>query len=175
MKRIADVGGTVLEWVQPHALKREYELLAGGERIASLRFRSAFGTLATAESAEGCWTFKRVGFWQARVTVRACGSDANLAIFKPNTWSDGGTLEFPDGRRVLATTSFWQTRLEFTTEAGELLVRLHPAGLFRLSVRVELGAAHPAGLQWLVMLGCYLIVAMHDEAAGAGAVVATMS
>ncbi len=175
MKRIADLGGKELKWVQPHALRKEYELLADGERVATLRFRSAFGTFATAESAEGCWTFKRVGFWQARVTVRARGNDADVAIFKPHTWREGGTLELADGHRVLATTNFWQTRLDFTTEAGEVLVRLLPAGLFHLRVQVELGAAWTAGPPWLVMLGCYLIVAMHEEAAGAGAVVAAIS
>jgi hypothetical protein len=36
MQGIREVAGTELEWVQPHALKREFELRAGEARIASL-------------------------------------------------------------------------------------------------------------------------------------------
>ena len=45
----------------------EYELRAGDMLAATLRFRSSFGSFATAEDGDGCWTFKRVGFWQTSV------------------------------------------------------------------------------------------------------------
>ena len=64
VKKIGEMIGRKLEWVQPSAWKMQYELRAGDELIATLRFRSSFGSFATAESADGCWTFKRVGFWQ---------------------------------------------------------------------------------------------------------------
>jgi hypothetical protein len=83
-----------LRCVQPNILKMNYELRAGDEVMATLRFRSLMGTLATGESADGCWTFKRVGFLQASATVRSCGSDSDIAAFKHNTWSGGGTLIF---------------------------------------------------------------------------------
>jgi len=34
--------------------KMEYELRAGAELVATLCFRSSFGTLATAQSTDGC-------------------------------------------------------------------------------------------------------------------------
>ena len=49
-----------LEWVQPGALKMYYELRSDNELIATLGFRSLLGSFATAESADGCWTFKRI-------------------------------------------------------------------------------------------------------------------
>jgi hypothetical protein len=73
-------------------LKMHYELRSEEELIAQVHFKSLWGTLATAESADGCWTFKRVGFLQSRATIRACGSDAEIATFKNHTWSGGGTL-----------------------------------------------------------------------------------
>jgi hypothetical protein len=82
--------------VQPHALKREFELRAGEATIASLEFRSTFGSLASAESGDGSWTFKRVGFWRSHVTVRESGSETDLAVFRNNTWSAGGTLELAE-------------------------------------------------------------------------------
>lgn len=168
MLKIAELIGRELKWTQPHALKMEYELRADDELAATLRFKSSFGTLATAESADGCWTFKRIGFWQTKVTVRACGSDTDLAVFKNNTWNNGGTLEFPGGRKIFASLNFWATRYEFTTEADELLLRYTKiGGLVHFSARVEIqphAAALPE-LPWLVMLGWYLPVMVYRDAA----------
>lgn len=150
----------------------EYELRADDELVATLRFRSSFGTFATAESADGCWTFKRIGFWQTKVTIRACGWDSEIAFFKNNTWSGGGSLELSDGRHLQATTNLWQTMLEFKSETGEILVRLRSRGLVHLSATVEIqpDAVGVPELPWIVMLGWYLIVMMHTDAASTAAV-----
>ena len=146
----------------------EYELRTqGGEPDATLRFRSSFGSFATAEGADVCWTFKRIGFFRTHVAIRACGSDDDIASFKNNTWTSGGTLELADGRMFQATTNFWQTRFGFETESGEKLIEFEQSGLLRLSVTVEI---HPAAvsmpeLPLMVMLGCYLIVMMNTDAA----------
>jgi hypothetical protein len=171
VNKIAEVIGRELEWKQPSAWKMEYELRTGEDLVATLRFRSSFGSFATAESADGCWTFKRVGFWQTRVTIRGCGSDTEIAMFKNNTWSGGGTLEMHDGRQFLATTNFWQTNLEFKTEAGQTLVQFKPGGLVHLSAKVEIEptAAGLPELPWLVMLGWYLIVMMYMDSAAVAA------
>jgi hypothetical protein len=175
MNSIAYRIGQELKWEQPSALKMEYQLRASDDLVASLRFKSSFGTLATGESTDGCWTFKRVGFWRTKVTIRECGSDLDLAVFKNNTWSGGGTLEFPDGRRFPATTNFWETQLEFKAETGESLLRFKSGGLVHMSANVAIqpqAAAIPE-LPWMVMLGWYLMVMMHMESASAAAVVAT--
>ena len=172
MKKIEEVIGQELKWMQPSAWKMEYELRAGDELIAALRFRSSFGSFATAESADGCWTFKRVGFWQTRVTIRGCGSDIDIAMFKNNTWSGGGTLELPDGRKILATTNRWQTNFEFKTEADETLVRFKTGGLVHFSAKVEIqpGAAAVPELPWIVMFGWYFAVMMYMDTAAITAV-----
>jgi len=150
----------------------EYELRTGnGELVGTLRFRSSFGSFATADGEDGCWTFKRVGFWRTKVTVRACGSDDDVAIFKNNTWSGGGTLELPNGPTFRATTNLWQTKFGFETEAGEKLIEFQTSGLLHLSATVEIhpSVATIAELPLMVMLGFYLTVMMHIDAATAAA------
>jgi hypothetical protein len=173
MRKIAELVGQELEWVQPSVFRMQYELRADDELAATLRFRSSFGSFASGESADGCWTFKRMGFWQTRATVRACGEDVDIATFKNNTWSGGGTLELPGGQKFLATTNFWQTNLEFHDESGNILIKFKTGGLIHLSakVNVEPNALRLPELPWMVMLGWYLTVMMHmDSAATAGAV-----
>lgn len=172
MRHIAQLVGSALEWVQPRALKMEYELRSGEEVVATLRFRSSWGSFATAESADGCWTFKRVGFWQTRATVRPCGSETEIAGFRQGTWSFGGTLEMPDGRKYLVSTNFWATRYQIQAEGGEEpLITYKTHGMLRLGAQMEIAplAAELAELPWMAMLGWYLAVMMHNDSAAAAA------
>jgi hypothetical protein len=169
--------GAPLRWVTPAMMKMNYQMEHGEAVVTSLRFKSVWGTLATAENADGCWTFKRIGFWQTKVTIRACGSEAEVATFQNNTWTGGGTLEFPDGRRFRATTNGWQTKLEFQNEAGESLVRFKYDKVWCTSATVSIlpPALNMPETSWIVAFGWYLMVMMQNDAAvgAAGGAAAT--
>ena len=167
MRKIIELVDPHIEWVQPHALKMQYELRASDELVATLRFRSSLGSFATGESADGCWTFKRVGFWKTRVTVRLCGGDSDIASFQNNTWSGGGTLELSDGRVFPATTNLWQTKLGFQNESNNTLIQFKSVGLLHQSAKVEIqpGAVGTPELPFIMMLGWYLIVMMNADSA----------
>jgi hypothetical protein len=173
MMKLAELIGQELEWVQPHALRMEYELRAGDTVTATLHFRSSLGSFATGTSADGSWTFKRVGFWQTQVTVRPSGQEIDLAVFKNNTWSGGGTLELPDGRKYLANTNFWASQYEFKTEADEALISYKKiGGILHMSAAVEI---YPAAkdlpeMPWMVLLGWYLTVMMQRDSATVAAI-----
>jgi hypothetical protein len=172
MLKLRERVGTELRWIQPHALRREFELRSGEDTMATLRFRSAFGSLASAQVDEGSWTFKRVGFWRSHVTVRVAGAETDLAVFRNDTWTAGGTLELADGRSYRANTNFWMTSFQFTDASDQPLVRFtRVGGMIHLScdVNVEPAGLKLAELPWLVALGLYLIVKMRDDASGAAA------
>lgn len=173
MKKLAELTNREMKWTQPGAFTMNFELQAGDELAATLQFRSAFGSFATGEGADGCWTFKRTGFFQPRVTIRVCGEETDIAVFKNNTWNGGGTVVLPDGREVLVTTNLWQSKLEFKTESAETLIQFISAGLIHLSAEVGISQAATglAELPWMVMLGWYLIVMMHMDAAASAVVI----
>src|SRR5262245_2644107 len=56
-----------LRWVQTGSLPRGFELRAGKEGLATLRWQKMLGSLAVGESASGAWSFKRGGFLNPRV------------------------------------------------------------------------------------------------------------
>lgn len=174
MKRLEQVVGLPVQWMQPSAWREAYELRAGEDVVATLRFRSAFGSFATAETADDCWTFKRVGFWRTRVTVRCCDAEQDLAVFHNNTWDGGGALELADGRRFLASTNTWLTRYEFRDEAGEPLLLFAIGGVFHQSAQVTIqpAAVRLDVLPLLLTLGWYLAVMMHQDGAAAAVVTA---
>jgi len=172
--RVADVADRELTWTQPSFTKQVYHLSEHGALVGRLVFPRMLGTLAEAESGDGAWTFKRVGFWQQRATVRTPGSDHDLAVFQNNTWKGGGTLQFTEGMRFHATTNFWNTRFAWETEEEQALVRFHYGGAFKLSATVEIQEAARTlpQLPLLLLFGWYLCVMLHRDASGVAAAAA---
>jgi hypothetical protein len=174
MERLADVIRRPLRWVQPRISQRLFELRSARGTVATLSFRSAFGSFATASSAEGNWTFKRIGFWQTRATVRAEGEMADLAVFEPHTWSGGGTLRLADGRSILVTTNLWQTKIEFQLAEDHVLFRYRTEGFLRQESELEVMPSLDGMREraWLLLFGWYLVVMMHQDSTAYVAIVA---
>ena len=164
-RTISKAAGGPLKWTQPGTFKKWYELRAGEDLVGTLRFRSMFGSFATGESADGCWTMKRSGMWRPRATVRACDSEVDIASFKDNTWSSGGTLTLADGRQLSAVTGFWKSKFKFLDEQRNDLISFNLRGVLHESSEVDIQprARTMAELPWMVMFGWYLTVQKHEE------------
>jgi hypothetical protein len=173
MRHLADVVHGNLHWVQPRVLGRDWELRCGGDVVATLAFRSAFGSFAAAASADGSWTFKRVGFWQTRATVRVEGGTDDLAVFEHDTWSGGGTLTLAGGRPIRVTTNFWQSKIEFLTDDDAVLFRYLTEGFLRQESQLEVmpPLLRMPEMPWLILFGWYLVVMMHQDSAATAAIV----
>lgn len=161
-----------LRWREARFWGKRFELLDGGVVVATLTFSGWFRYRGEAESSEGRWIFTRHGFFGHRVEVRARDSETILGVFKARVLIGGGTLELPDGRKLVARTNFWHSRYEVRTETGLELVRYTDVWrIFRMSAKVEIlpGARDLPELPWLVPLVWYLVIMRHRDAAMAGA------
>ncbi len=167
MPKLASVIDQRLQWTQPHVFERSYELRSGTEVVATLSFRSAFGSLADARSADGAWTFKRVGFWRSMATVKVDGASDDLAVFEHDTWHGGGTLRLSGGRSILVTTNLWQSKIEFRLASNEVLFRYRTDGFLRQQAELDVSPAlgQWAEMPWLLLFGWYLVVMMHHDSA----------
>jgi len=101
----ADIAGRLLHWKKARITERRCLLRPHDAEIVDLTPRSAADSLATGGSAAGGWTLRRVGSSSTCVAVGATGSDTDLAVYIPNSWSGGGTLAFRDGRTIRITTN----------------------------------------------------------------------
>ena len=165
MASLADVAGQELLWVQPAARRREHELRAGDDVIATLRFQR--GTLADAQADGQHWTFKRQGFWHPRVSVRVAGSETDIAMFHPQ-WTGGGTVELAGGNPVkLASANFWQSEWVWLDKDQPVVRFKGRHGLVKAKGAVDIPpeAARRPDLPLLVLLGWYLILLHADDAA----------
>lgn len=171
-----------LYWVQPRAMERRFELRSADQQYASLHFPSAFGSLATASTADGAWTYKRVGFFSTRITVRAEGSETDLAIYKPKWTGMQGTLETAGGQTYLwNTANFWGTRFQFTDANGGPLLNFHLgaedwklSNMFKTQARMEIdpGAVGVSELPLLATIGFYLLILYQEDSSASGGVIA---
>ena len=183
MDHISDFAGQGLEWLQPKTLEHYFELQAGPAQLATLTFHSAWGTLASAETADGAWTFKRVGFLNPRVTVRVAGSPDNLAVYQPRFWGDGA-VTFADGTAFRwQPINFWATEWAFTGTGDTPLIRFKSGAekqrlsdMFKTQAVVEIESDELIRpfLPLLVALGMYLIILHQQDAAGAVAATAAV-
>jgi len=164
-----------LLWKQPSARREEYELRAGDEVLATLRWPKSWGSLAEAEVAEGRWTFKRVGFWRTRGTLRVAGDEDDIGTLEAR-WTGNGTLTLASGESYgWESTNLWGTRYGWSDSRGTELVRFGAtASLLREEAAVELSprASALSDLPLLVLYGWYLLVMHNRDAAGATAATA---
>jgi hypothetical protein len=178
MKSIHEFANQELLWVQPKALQRTYELRAGDDVVATLRWEKAWGSLVTAVTAKRQWTFKRVGFLHPRVTIRQAGSESDLALVELR-WHGGGDVQFANGRRFhWRNTSFWRGEWAFITLEGEKLIQFkHRFSLTKMKghVEIEAGARALPELSLLAALGWYLMGLMSEDAAATTIIVSSAS
>jgi hypothetical protein len=170
-----------LHWTQPETFQRHFLLGTEGAPLGSLRFASAFGSLADAQWGESRWTFKRVGFLNPRITVREAGQDSNLAVFTPKFWGDGWCEFAGGGRFHWKAANFWGTSYGFLDDQERPLFKVSPGiegetlrGFFKSQATVVL-APHPqrlAELPVLVLLGWYLMILHREDAATTAATTA---
>jgi hypothetical protein len=175
MEAISTAMGLQLYWVQPKTFERRFELRTEDDLFGDVRFEKAFGTLATASSATGRWTFKRVGFLNPRVTIREAGASDDRAVYWPKFWRGDGWLEFVKGSKFhWKSTNFWGSEWGFFNVQEELLFVLKQGGekhklsdLLKTQGVVEIGPqGHgEAELPLLLLLGWYLVVLHQEDAA----------
>jgi hypothetical protein len=172
MRSILQLRGVPLYWNQPHLLEPTFELKSNEEILGVLHFKNSFGSRAYGTTSEGEWTFKRQGFAHTYVTIRKSGEDTDQAIYRNNTWSGGGTLEFPDGRRFQVNSNYWHALFEIRNESGETVIRFTNVGGFKLHAQLDLLPLAETVLEtpMLVLLGWYLAVMISRDGEIAAAV-----
>jgi hypothetical protein len=181
MVELRGIETTKASWVQPEASEQRFELRSHDALLATLTFRSQFGTLAVAETSSGTWTYKRVGFLNPRITVRTPGDDHDLAIYHAKFWG-GGALVFADGTSLLwQSTNFWATTWAFTSGGSEPVVGFRPGvedeklrDLFKTQATIEIPSAslRHERMPLLVTLGMYLLILHRQDGAAAATIAA---
>src|SRR5882724_1291552 len=164
MRRIEDLSGNTLNWIQPRPLARQFELRQDGDVLATLRFETSIGSLARAETADAAFTFKRVGFFRPGVTIRRVGSGEGLGSYDP-AWGGGGIIEMADGAKyTFRCASFWHGKWSMLDEHNDSVLEFVLKGFVKTGAQVTFGKSC-ADAPLLALFGGYLMVLMADDAA----------
>ena len=181
MLSLTDHLSSELYWVQPKAMQRAFELRAGEGVVGSLRFETAFGSLATARANGKAWSLKRMGFFRPHVTVRVAGGTDDIAVYRPRWTGTEGELAFAGGSVYhWDVANFWATHYEVKDREGNPLIAYRSGGvnsgmkgLFKRQAIVEVtdrGRSEP-DIDLLILIGWYLIILQQEDSAATAAVV----
>ncbi len=161
-----------MEWIQPRALERHYELKSDGTLFATLTWIKVFGSLAEASSCDGHFTLKRGGFLKPYVTIRDAALDNDIAMLRIGMFRHG-TLEFTNGKRLtLVSKRFWGFEWELSDENGMRIcsVRMRTSLTKRTGeVVIHEAVRRDRDLMTMLVICWYAMVLMSDEAAASGA------
>jgi hypothetical protein len=124
MKALTEISADVLEWRASDPPGSGFELTSGEGRHAAMNW-SEGDSLARVETAEGTWTFLRVGVLAKHITVREQGAHSNLAEFHPHTFGKG-KLAFRDGATFAWTHLHHNQGWAFLDVEGKELLRIQP-------------------------------------------------
>jgi hypothetical protein len=163
-----------LEWKQPSAFVRRYELRTGDSTLAVVSFSKSLGSLAEAHTAGEAWTFKRRGMLSTIVGARVAGTEQDVAVYRPNFTGTRGTIRIRGGESLeLRSTGFWASEWVVRTEAQEVLLRFHNHGLMRSGAHVEVmdPAKRRDDLGLLLAFAWYLLLLHMEDGAAAAAIV----
>jgi hypothetical protein len=166
MQRLADVLRQPLRWTQPDKRQRIYVLRASSRRMATLTFRSPSGSFAVGHSADGSWSFERMGVQPTAFTIRAEGERGDLAMFEHHSRGDRGTLRLTGERSLIVEPTHGRSQIEFRRADQEPLFRCRMQGVRRSVAQVEVLPALDGmrEMPWLLLFGGYLAVMMHEDA-----------
>jgi hypothetical protein len=154
-----------LEWKQPGAFSRSYELRAGDSLLATLHFVKMLGSLAEATIQGSQWTFKRSGFLSPKVTARVAGSEADIALYEPNWSSTKGLFRLAGGEVLdFRAANFWGSEWSLSSSRGDMLLRYHTKGMLHAGAELEVSPAarERPDLALMLLLTWYVLV-LHRE------------
>lgn len=180
MKSIKNLKNEHLTWFQPKTTQQIYELKSESDLYGTINFPKSFGSFAEAESADGKWTFKRIGFFQVKITIREFGSENDLAVFKPKWTGYAGSIEFTNGKIFhWQSSNFLATKFELHDNEGNLIFTFRHGvdepklkDWFKTQARVEFNetSKNIEEVSLLALFCWYLIVVLQMESS-AGAVI----
>lgn len=174
MRSLRKVESFTLEWAQTSVMSQSFELRGDGAVVATLEWEKLFGSLATARTADGTWTFKRGGFLTPIVTVRAPGSEKDLAVLTV-VWGGGGDLAIA-GTRTYAwkRRGFWSGQWGFEWIDGGHILHFEPKFSIakrKAELHLEPAAHAVPELPLLATLGWYLLILMAQDEASSVAII----
>ena len=157
LKSFSETGFKRLKWVQRGS--KEDELLSDDDVVGALHWASASGSLATAETADGKWAFKRVGSVHPRITIREAGKDVDLYAAYVG-WGGNATLMLPGQEPYQWAPNIWRSKwILRNNDCNEIMsIELNGAAKINGDLTIRDSSVPTSTLSLLVLLGWYLVM-----------------
>ncbi len=152
-----------MEWVQPSAMSRGWELHDADGVVGEIEWISSYQAQAKGRTERTEWGFTLDGFLKPWITIERLDREAPPCAFR-GTPSFNGQLELPDDRTFSWDSNFWLTKWIWSTADGIELVRMSRNISLRTEGTLEFDEEHSTleELPLICLLGWYLMVQVTD-------------
>jgi hypothetical protein len=151
-------------WIHPTPSSRRYELRDGDTTLLSLEWIKDGGTAARAVAGAESWTFKRIGYLNAAISIRQEGSETDLARFEPKA-SGSGLLSL-ENLDVEWKPNLWRAQWKWKSTGGsDLLIfkRNFASSEREGEMKVTEDAPRFRQTPMLALFGWYMIILIAEE------------
>jgi len=173
LKELSKAPHSGLKWSQRS--NKQDELASDKDVFGTINWSTWWSSLATAQSASGRWTFKRVGFLHPRITVREPGREANLCVVQV-AWSGEAALNILGRGAFRWVPDVWHRKWVLRGPDDKEVMHITLSGFINVngSVTINPEWLNDPTLSLLALLGWYLImlVVSEDATVAAGSVAA---
>jgi len=153
-----------LEWRRRGWSRREWDLLANGQRVGGLVLRRSFREHAQLDGPSGTWAIRR-HFWSGAIEVFFKDRPALRYESRPFTRD---VVECAEGSRFeWGRPAWWKSDWDMSTESGFAVVSFRIRLAFRASgytIEVSPMGRRLPELEPLILLGGYLLTRAHSHA-----------
>ena len=138
MKLISDHFGQNLEIVTPSFFKSEFNLLANGIIISSLKSVNFWGKRYEISGFEKVWEIYNASVWSGKTEIKEKDKQLPLAYYEGGGLKHSGMFYLPQGEKVNLVFNLWKSFYELQKENGEVLVHYANKSFFSSTIVVTM-------------------------------------
>ncbi len=138
MKAFSEYFGQTLEIVTPSCFKSNYNLVANGMTICSLRSINFWCTRYEVDGFGKKWEVYSASVWKGKTEIKESGKELPIASYEGSGLKHSGIFTLPRGEKLNLVFNMWKSFYEIQNETGEVLVRYDNKSFFSSTIVVTM-------------------------------------
>jgi hypothetical protein len=138
MKLFSEYLGHTIEIVTPSCFKSEFNLVANGLPICTLKSTNFWCTRFEINGFGKAWEVYCASVWKGKTEIKEKDKELPIASYEGNGLKHSGTFILPQGERVALVFNLWKSFYELKNEKGEVLLHYANKSFFCSTVVVTM-------------------------------------
>lgn len=138
MKSLSEFLGQPLEIVTPSCFKSEYNLVANGTIICTLKSINFWCTRFEMDWFGKKWEVYSASAWKGITEIKELDKEFPIASYEGNGLKHSGRFSLPQGETLNLVFNLWKSFYELQNERGEVIIRYNNKSFFSSTIVVTM-------------------------------------